>query len=267
MKKLLIVALIMWVSVGIVFAGDYIKFVDGDKPQTGKLMIAVESFTKQGVQVDLYGVVHMADRSYYRKVQRDLNSYDVVLYEGIKQGDKPNKETQVLNLFQLGMAKVFGFQFQKTGIDYTGKNFVHADIDAAALKRGMKGEKLTPIEGLGITKEQMGLFKPFLLKAGVYMEMYFMQNPEVRRNLKYTFGKQLANTDIEKQLSPQMRKAIIIDRNQIVMNVLSVQIKDLRKDKFAIFYGAGHNPDFAKRLLAKGWKKGPKRWMVAWNIR
>src|SRR5438093_4844568 len=34
-----------------------------------------------GVSVDLVGVVHVADRAYYRKLNQQLQQYDVVLYE------------------------------------------------------------------------------------------------------------------------------------------------------------------------------------------
>ncbi len=143
---------------------------------------------------------------------------------------------------------------------------VHADIDVSTLERKLGGQSV-PSQ---FAPKQLKRIKVFLDVLGAYVDLYFMQNPEVRRELKYAFARQLSNTDIEKQLSPKMRKAIITDRNQIVMNVLDEQLRKIRVVKpvrIAIFYGAGHSPDFAKRLTARGWKRGTKVWKTAWNIR
>jgi len=245
---------------------EYIRFQEGRKQGTGQLQVAVESFTKNGVTVDLYGVVHMADKEYYRSVQLDLNRYDSVLYEGIKQGATPNKETKTLNMVQTGMAKLFGLEFQKDGISYVGSNMVHADIDATTLERKLDGEKLSPLQGL-FTPEQMDKIKPVLDVLGSLLDVYLKQNPQLQNELKFKFGQQLSQTDISAQLSPKMKKAIIDDRNQIVMNELSVQLRNAKNKRIAIFYGAGHNEDFAQRLTRLGWTRGVKVWKTAWNIR
>lgn len=269
-NTIFITALLLFLGISVSDGQEYIRYREGLTEQDGALQIAVESWTTpDGVTVDLYGVVHMADEGYYAAIQKDLDRYDSVLYEGIKKGDTPNKETKALNLVQSGMAGLLGLQFQKDGISYVGTNMVHADIDASTLERSLDGEKLSPLGGY-VTPEQLEKLEPFIdaIKTfgGRFYEEFTRQNPQFQDGLKLKFARQMAETDIEAQLSPKMRKAIIIDRNQIVMDALDVRLKTTGDKRISIFYGAGHNADFAKRFTARGYKRGKKRWMSAWTI-
>lgn len=247
-------------------AQEYIRFERGDGPQDAELKIAVESWEKDGVTVDLYGVVHMADDEYWSKVQQDLDAYDTVLYEGVKQGDEPNPETKGLHFIQGGMSKLMGLTFQKEGIDYTGPNMVHADIDIKTLQNNLDGEKLNPLGGI-LPQDRVDQLKPLLDLLGDALDILLGSNPELQNAMKLQLAEQLGTVDIEAQLSPKMKQAIIVDRNQIVMDELDNQRKTQPdKKRIAIFYGAGHNADFAKRFEALGYKRGKKRWMTAWKI-
>jgi hypothetical protein len=48
------------------------------------------------------------------------------------------------------------------------------------------------------------------------------------------------------------------------MKVVDEQLKS--KSKVALFYGAGHNADFHKRLLERGFKVATTSWEKAWNM-
>ena len=245
----------------------HIRYVDGDTANDGELQVEVTRFRNQaGIEVTLYGVVHIADQSYFAQIQRDLATYDTVLYEGVKQGTRPNTETKGLNAIQKLMATVLGFQFQKDGIDYNQRNFVHADIDIDTLQRNMKGKSLNPLEQYfdPATTERLA---PFMELASQFVKAYMDSNPELRNRLRKQMAQSLAGTDISAQLPPDMKKAIIDDRNQIVMNVLADQLqKHPSKKKIAIFYGAGHNPDFVQRLQRLGYTQQGSRWMTAWRM-
>jgi len=268
MNKTVSIALSLLLLFGAAASGqdqDYIRFREGPTEQDGALQIAVETYTRNGVTLDLYGVVHMADEAYYQEIQRDLDQYDVVLYEGIKQGDTPNQETVGLNAVQAGMARLLGLQFQKEGIDYTRPNLVHADMDASTLEDSLDGESISPLGGI-ISPDLLEQLEPVLRIAGDLLDQYLEFNPEIRTTFKLQFAQQMAGTDVEDQLTPQMRQAIIIDRNQIVMDVLAEQERTTNNRTYAIFYGAGHNADFRQRLEDEGWTRGSKRWMTAWSI-
>jgi hypothetical protein len=60
--------------------------------------------------------------------------------------------------------------------------------------------------------------------------------------------------------------AILSGRNEHAMKVLAGQIA-LGRKKLAIFYGAGHMPDFEKRLIEQGFKQIGEQWQTAWDVR
>src|SRR5690606_21493071 len=66
----------------------YVRFKQGKSQRDAGLQTAVAHFRhpERNVEIVLYGVVHIADADYYARVQRDLDSYDVVLYEGVAPG-------------------------------------------------------------------------------------------------------------------------------------------------------------------------------------
>ena len=60
---------------------------------------------------------------------------------------------------------------------------------------------------------------------------------------------------------------IISERNKLALEVLGKQIA-AGKQKIAIFYGAGHMPDFQKRVRDQfGLAPVNTRWLVAWNLK
>jgi hypothetical protein len=59
---------------------------------------------------------------------------------------------------------------------------------------------------------------------------------------------------------------LVQGRNEHAMRVLEHEIKQGRR-KIGIFYGAGHMPDFERRLEALGFRKSAEHWLVAWDIR
>jgi hypothetical protein len=281
MRKASLMASLMLVLVGVgtVFGqgtGDYIKFQPGATPNDGELKIAVESWrTPSGVIVDLYGVVHIADQSYYQQVQRELNGYDAVLYEGVgatkealaaKRANKDKGSASGLSSIQTLFGKVLGLQFQMDGIAYTHSNLVHADMGAGQFQRETKGQKINPLEQY-VSPEQLKALEPLLKMGGQLLELWMKSNPDMQNSLKVRFGSQMATTDMTTQLPPQMYKTIVIDRNAIVMRVLAEQLRDHpNKKRIAIFYGAAHNPDFAQRFSKLGYTKVSTRWLTAWHI-
>ena len=247
-------------------SADFIRYAtEGD---TG-LQIAVTDFVSSNSKttVTLYGVVHVADVDYYKLVQTDLDKYDAVLYEGVKAGVNPNPETKILNAMQHLMGDVLDLKFQKDGIDYTRKNLVHADINMDDLQKSMKGESITPFGGY-IKTEQLEYLKPFLDIGSKLLKEYMKSDPALQNRLKAQLAQQLGSVDINTQLSPDMHKAIVLDRNAIVIDVLKDQLQKFpEKHSYSIFYGAAHMPDMQERLQKLGYKESSKRWMTAWKVK
>jgi len=59
---------------------------------------------------------------------------------------------------------------------------------------------------------------------------------------------------------------LVHERNRVAMKVLDREI-GRGHDELAIFYGAGHMPDFEQRLRDRGFRKVKESWLTAWDIR
>jgi len=271
-KILTVVALLFGINFGVYAQSDHIKYKQGQNPQQdGELQIAVTEYigtspATSKTRIILYGVVHVADMKYYHAIQRDLDSYDAVLYEGIKQGAQPNKGTKSLNIIQKLMGDVLGLTFQKDGINYRRRHFVHADVTAARLKKQMKGKPISPLERF-LTPNMLKQFGPMLQMASKFIKMFMESNPALQDSLKIRMAQQLATADVNAQLPPHMKKAILDDRNALVQRVLTRHLRTHPKHRtIAIFYGAAHMPDFELRLKRMGFKFHSQRWMSAWKM-
>ena len=265
---------------------DFIRYQQGRTQQDGELQIAVTQYTDvNNRNVTLYGVVHIADEAYYRSVQKDLDKFDSVLYEGV--GPQPGQQAQPqqpppgaidISVIQKLFADGLGFQFQKDGIDYTRPNLVHADMTMEQLQKALGGKSISPLEQY-MPKDQRGGFDlsqitPLLQEGGKLLSQLAEILPEIRETLdriqasvKLQMAEQLANADMSTMMDPEMYKAIVIERDKIVIQVLQQQLQQHpNKKNIAIFYGAAHNPDLQQRLEKLGFHETGKRWVTAWTI-
>lgn len=246
----------------------YVRWESGRSPDQGALRTAVATYQHpdEDIRVALYGVVHIADMSYYREVQKDLDGYDVVLYEGVgSPEERAQGEGSDLGEIQGLMGEMLGLSFQKDGIDYTRKNLVHADMTMAELKKALGGASISPLGG-AMDEEQAGAFVPMLKMLGQLGAMFLKSNPEMQNRVKLMMGQSLANADLTQHMGKQIVQAILLDRNAVVMKVLAREVEKMEKGSIAIFYGAAHHPDLAKRLEGLGYTRTDKRWMSAWKV-
>src|SRR5579871_6361056 len=142
---------------------------DEDQEGKGKLETAYATYKKPGsdVEVVLYGAVHVADKAYYEKVQKDLDSYDVVLYEMVtppKDPAKVDKSLKTVGELQAAMGEILGLQFQKDGINYKAKNLVHADMTYDELEKATGGDisKALPGAEMFSNPQVVEVMKPML---------------------------------------------------------------------------------------------------------
>lgn len=261
-------------ATGSVLANDaesYVRFeTDAENAKNAALQTAVGHFTHPdhpGLEIILYGVVHIADADYYARVQKDLDSYTTVLYEGVapSKNYKPTEEDKSLGNMQKAMGGLLGLSFQKDGINYKAKNLVHADMNMDQLKKALGGGSINPMGGM-MSKEQMKSMGPMMKMIGKFGKMFMQQMPGMQDRLKMQMGKQLGSGDAAKAMPGKFGKVILEDRNEVVMKVLAKQLPKTKTGTVAIFYGAAHNPDFEQRLNKLGWTRTQKRWMTAWRI-
>jgi len=215
------------------------------------------------VVVDLIGAIHIADRSYFKQLNKIFDQYDVVLYELVApKGARP--KTGQAGIYS-PIANLLKLADQIAIVDYEKKNFVHADMSGDDVLESMRknNESLTQtfwkLVGQGIAQQS----DPKAQDAqGSLLAVLFARDRPLA--FKRMMAGQLEDPDMATQLLPVV---LIKGRNKAALKVLS---KELSKGKrhIAIFYGAAHMPDMEMRLLKDfKLKRGKQRWLVAWDLK
>ncbi len=222
--------------------------------------------------VDLVSAIHIADSDYYHALNRRFRDYDVVLFElvapaGTKIG-KNARSSSLVSSLQLMMKDVLGLSFQLEEIDYTRRNLVHADLSPKEFAQSMKdrGESWW---GIFAKILQESMKKQAAQGSGVkekeLFAAFFARDRQFR--LKRIMAEEFS--DLEKVMSlydGEEGSTLVTERNKRALSVLRQQI-DKGKRRIAIFYGAGHMKDMARRL-EQDFDLQPveESWLTAWSL-
>ncbi len=260
--------------------GNYMRVVrdKDDKPlalETPILRFVPKDDGNSSPTVDLVGAVHIAEKSYYTKLNREFENYDAVLYELV--ADETSKTPRPgdtgghhpISLIQNGVKDILGLEFQLQGIDYARKNMVHADMSPDQFAESMRnrGESMTTMLmrmlGYAMSRQSEsgeGAGDGQLLLA------FFSKNRTLA--LRRVVAEQFANSEGSiSALNGPNGSTLISERNKAALSVLRKEIAAGKK-KIAIFYGAAHIPDFQTRLEKDfGYKLADTRWLTAWNMK
>jgi hypothetical protein len=175
---------------------------------------------------------------------------------------------------QQSLPKILDLAYQLKDIDYTAKNFVHADLSpdemAQAIKsRGDSGGSVFIKVFFDLLKassrqaeareKRGGDFSEFQLLAAL-----FDSNRPLA--LKRLMADQMELVESGTGLGPTLDTILVQDRNGAAMKVLADQIKR-GTAKIAVFYGAAHMPDFDRRLTQElKLKRESMTWDRAWDM-
>jgi hypothetical protein len=237
--------------------------------------------------VSLVGAVHIGENSYYRAIQAELDRHDLVLYElvggpapgsvealeqGLQEGDDFSSklgERQIFRFIQViqqQMQEMLQLQHQKDGIDYTRKNFRHADLDAVEFAAALAEKGLFNIDPSALLS---GIGPAMLDGIGLQAALTSQDANTVNR-VRWILGQMMAKSisqlailgvaDIER---PQ--DLILGMRNDEAWKILGSSLEEGWR-RTAIFYGAAHLPDLRRRLLEEGWIFEAIEWIPAWKI-
>ncbi len=257
--------------------GDFLRFVPL-APGEGHLDTAVKHYARKadGVEVSLIAVVHVGDAAYYDLLQKRFQAYDAVLYEMIREGgieaeSQPGTAHPISQL-QIGMKNLLGLEFQLDRIDYRQPNFVHADLDPDSFAR-LQAERGETIFGLllkAALEEHRKLAADPSAGLNPFALLFALTSNNRAHQLKYLLGRQMSEMEAVLaglDASEDGRgSAILSGRNEHAIKVLQEQIAQGRR-RLAIFYGAGHMPDFAQRLRQLDFQPATDEWITAWNLR
>lgn len=230
--------------------------------------------SKPGVVVDLIGAVHVGERQYYDDLNTLFDGYEVVLYELVappgtvitKEARTKGGSAHPVGLLQDGMKSMLGLEHQLDCIDYTKKNFVHADMSPEEFNKSMseRGESF-----MQMFLKMMGQGMAQQPKEGGGDVAILMALFSRDRNLKLKIAMAEQLEDAGGQLDvlggPE-GSTIITQRNKKCFEVLTKELAAGKK-KIGVFYGAGHFVDMEDRLIKEfGLKRSGEKWLVAWNL-
>jgi hypothetical protein len=255
----------------------FVRLSRDQKKQPKALETAIVSHVprdcgRNGPTVDLIAALHVADKSYYEELNRLFGKYDVVLYELVApEGIRIPKgggsgSSHPVSVLQNTMTGILALEFQLRGIDYTKGNLVHADMSPEQFAAAMRdrGDSfwtiLARVMGHAFSSQSDSTLSDARLLVALFDKNRALA---LKRVLAEEF---LDLDDSISAIEGPNGSAIIADRNKVALKVLRKQI-DAGKQKIAVFYGAGHMPDFQERLRDEfGLVPISTRWLVAWNL-
>ena len=229
----------------------------------------------EGLVVELVGAVHIGEKEYYQDLNKLFKTYDVLLYElvaeagtRIPKGGRKEGGASALSSFQVGLQKMLELEFQLNAIDYTPKNFVHADMSPEEFAKSMKarGESWMKMyfrmmgASMAMQAKQQGTSDADLLLALFSENRAYALRQVMAEQFDQPGGGGLAVLD------GKNGSTIITERNKKAFEVLKKEIAAGHK-KIGIFYGAGHLRDMDERMIKEfGMKRTDLRWKVAWKL-
>ena len=263
-------------------ASRFIRFVPGVSDWNGELQTSIVSFSNSlGTKLDLVTAVHLGDIEYYEQLNEEFRNKDIVLYELVAEtGERPifnSKQTgsSPVSFIQRAMGSFLKLSFQLEQIDYSPRNFIHADLNPSQLKKAMENKDqslfstfITLAAAQSASRQQTDVSKEQNNQLDVMSLLNALTSGNHINSLKYLFGEELGKADglrMTEEFENQI--PILGDRNQAVINRLTGVISDSASQNIAIFYGAAHMSGIERSITEElGFKRDSQRWLPAWRI-
>jgi hypothetical protein len=256
-----------------------VKESDSGSPQALECAVVtykIASGPYAGAVIDLIGAVHIGEKSYYQRLNSMFKGYEAVLYELVAEStDRPRKNERrrgggnPISSLQTGMKDALKLSFQLEEVDYTARNFVHADMNPSEF-------------GEDMAKRNDGIISMMarLMGAGFAMQASKKANENQAEmtaamlsrdplKMRRAMAKQFESLDNQMVgiADKDGKSTLLTERNAKAFSVLEEQLK-AGKRKLGVFYGAGHFPDMHQRLLKDfGAELIETDWVEAWNLR
>ncbi|MEQ1860318.1 MAG: hypothetical protein ABMA13_10310 [Chthoniobacteraceae bacterium] len=232
-----------------------------------------------GPSVWLIGVSHLGTPEYYAAIQKRLDAQTAVLFEGIDAGRlQQGAKADTAGGLQGQLAKALGLVFQLDAIDYQRPHFANSDLTADGLNEAIErraaapkpqdparpGDPAKPAAPAKVNNETFDQLMSAMHGKGELAESLggmitlMGSTPEMRETTKLMLVEALAQAgeliDLAKAASPDMRElfeVLITERNAEVIRQLEPRLRKLQPGQsIAIFYGAAHMDEIARRLTS-----------------
>lgn len=251
----------------------FLRLDRSDAGEPRALQVAVATYrSSAGVELDVVGAVHVADRGYFEALDVRFDGYDRVLYELVGEPGRATAPASaapsLISMLQGGMKDAMGLAFQLDEIDYDRPHFVHADMTGTEFRDSMRdrnesmASQFMKAWAKGMAEQARGNL------AGSELGLLRVLLADDRQlALKRMMADQLADQLILiDALSDETGSTLITERNRKALAVLDAEIESGAKN-LALFYGAGHLPDFHKRLVdGRGFELVGIEWLDAWDL-
>lgn len=228
------------------------------------------------VTVDLVAAVHIGDAAYYEALNRRFETYDALLYElvapegTVVERGRGTSNAHPLGALQNGMKSMLALEHQLEQIDYTKKNFVHADMSPDQFMQAMKDrnegflQMYMRLLGQTLGQQSEMAAQGESPDVAIFAALFAEDRP---LRLKKVLAQQLADTEeLLTSFGGEEGSVLISERNKAALKVLKEQLAAGKK-RLAIFYGAGHLADMDKRLREDfGLKPVEITWLTAWDL-
>ncbi len=262
---------------------DWVRLVRDDSGQVVGMQTAIVRYQslataagQQPATVDLVGAVHIGDAAYYAALNDQFTHYDALLYElvappgaTVARGRGTSNENPV-GALQNGAKTLLGLDHQLEQIDYTKKNFVHADISPDEFMQAMKDRNESFLEmyfrllGQSLAQQSAMAAKGESMNVELLSALFAPDRP---RRLKIALAKQLSEMEsLLADFGGSDGSVLISERNKRALAVLKQQLAG-GKHHLGIFYGAGHLTDMDQRLQKDfGMRPVGVKWLTAWDL-
>lgn len=251
----------------------FLRFVENG-PEEGAFLEASEVTYRNadGATVRLVSAVHIAEDSYYEAIAKRFEQDDAVLYEMVKPRGMPvprpgQQGDHAVSKLQRFLKDKLNLAFQLDAIDYAKPNFVHADLDAETFMQ-LQEDRNESLASLMMQSMSSALANPPPDTGGdsATQLLAILAQPDPERQMKLLLARQFDNVEAAAMgLDGPNGSVILSERNKKVIEVLQSTLAQGKK-RIAIFYGAAHMPDLAKRVEQLGFKPVDTKWSMAWDV-
>ena len=211
--------------------------------------------------VDLLGMVHVYDQRLYDEANAILkaNTYDAILYEGVKGEHKNIKPLKLGKLYQW-LTKASGLALQKLPSTAQRKDsrFIHADIDLSQLSDEQAEQLKKDLNQMRVLEGELEFRKLHgELRKGIkdLQKLMELTDDEIGLFLKVLILR-MTGEQMEHMISGgNQRKMVLNYRNTVCFNCLKQQLAKKEVKKVAIIYGSAHMPGLSKHIESLGFKR------------
>lgn len=253
----------------------WIRLTENDK-RVMSLEIASKEFRRivgDGPTITLYGAVHIAEPRFYATLQKELDAFDLVLFEGVNGGEPVGEEQasavdragsiaasliarpdgdsagdkEESDGLQARMARSLGLSFQLDEMDHSRPNWRNSDMSIEEIKSRVEAEGGDASQLLGMLDGSSAM----AAMANLMFAMIEMIPGGSERGRLVIMHMLPEADDLLSGAMPggeALMKVIIEDRNQRVIDDLKEALADESNERIAVIYGAGHMGDLTDRM-------------------